>query len=58
MEELFNAIAETSPYKKVLLLIALQWVCIGIATATTGFGLILTGLVTFILIAYITKIIK
>jgi len=55
MEEILE---ELSPYKKVLLLIIIQWVCIGITAAVTGFGLILTGIVTIVLVAYLTKLIK
>jgi len=58
MEDLIELLSEISPYKKVMILIILLWVCIGITALTTGFGLMLSGIVTIVLVGYITKIIK
>lgn len=58
MEELIDLISEISPYKRIILLIILLWVCIGITAMVTGFGLMLCGIVTIVLVGYLTKIMK
>jgi len=58
MEEIIELVGEMSPYKRIILLIALLWVCIGITSFATTFGFILSGIVTIVLVAYVTKIFK
>jgi len=58
MGDLIELIGEMTPYKRIILLIILLWLCIGITAAVTGVGLILSGIVTIILVAYVTKAFK
>jgi len=58
MENLIDLIIEMTPYEKIILLIIVLWLCIGITAALTSLGLILSGIVTIILVVYITKALK
>lgn len=58
MEDLIELIGAMTPYKRIIVLIIILWLCIGVTAAVTGLGLILSGMVTIILVGYITKVLK